>query len=204
LHDNALQSLADLTLRLEACRGLVPTQTTRIRAELRDITRTLRGTIKEIREACLDQPPALLTQGLFHALQWYVAEFSRRNGIAARLQWSADGSPMEPEIESAVFRIVQEALNNVRKHARARKAEVRVEADRRTLRLIIEDDGVGFDSRMLSETGSGFGLRSVRERAQLLRGQAEIASAPHRGTVLTVCVPIEQPRDEGCQVRGDA
>jgi len=192
LHDNALQSLADFIWQLTACKRLLTVDPPRVRGELRRLTRSLRSTIKEIREICQDLRPTILEEGLLPALQAYVAEFARRTGVAASLQWTGDQPRLRPEVESSLFRIIQEALNNVRKHARARKVRVHIAVRGGRLRVRVADDGVGFDPRVLSRASSrGLGVANIRDRAQLLGGECMVTTAPGQGTRVSVGIPLD-------------
>jgi signal transduction histidine kinase len=196
LHDNALQTLADVTLRLETCRRMLGGNPGQAQRDLRTIAGALRGAIKDIRDVCQDQPPAILAGGLRQALESYALEYARHTGTPVRLQWSAETPQIRPEAEASLFRIVQEALNNVRKHAGARHVEIGVQASEGQLHVVVSDDGVGFDPLAVRRWGGGgFGLAGMRERAQLLGGRAEIAGVPGRGTTVRVSIPVRRSID---------
>ena len=108
----------------------------------------------------------------------------------------ADVGPLPADVESELFRIASEALTNVRKHAGAREASLRLDVVRGRLRLTVADAGAGF--RLRGARGRGFGLVGIEDRARLVGGRAAIRSAPGRGTTITVTVPLtdrERPPD---------
>jgi signal transduction histidine kinase len=141
-------------------------------------------------------PSALEDLGLVAALESQVREFRRRNGVAVAFVNEADERRQQPEIERAVYRVVQEALTNLARHAHARSGRVLVRTDAHTLHVIIEDDGVGFDAADVERPGRrrGLGLLGMRERVSQLRGRIDILSTPGRGTRIVVELPrIDRP-----------
>ena len=127
--------------------------------------------------------------GLVPTLTEFLHEFSVHNGIAVELETA--GPPLDavpPASEVQAVRIIQEALTNVRKHAAADRARVRLQRDGAWLRVTIEDDGVGWD-RLASRSGLHFGLATMRERAEGLGGRFEVEAAPGRGTRVVATLP---------------
>jgi two-component system nitrate/nitrite sensor histidine kinase NarX len=126
---------------------------------------------------------------LVPTLTEYLHEFSAHNGIAVELE--AGGGPLgpiPPASEVQAVRIIQEALTNVRKHARAHHAHVRLQRDGSWLRVTVEDDGVGWDRRA-EQNGLHFGLQTMRERAEGVGGRLEIHTAPGGGTRVVATFP---------------
>jgi len=140
-------------------------------------------------------PSALEDLGLVAALESQVREFRRRHGVAiAFLNESTER--LHPEIERSVYRVVQEALTNIARHAHARAGRVHVNTDAQTLHVTIEDDGIGFDAADVERPGRrrGLGLLGMRERVSQLRGRIDIESAPGRGTRIDVSLPrVDRP-----------
>jgi two-component system nitrate/nitrite sensor histidine kinase NarX len=134
--------------------------------------------------------------GIIPALTELLHEFSERNDLPVKLE--ADGAEpvrLSPASEFQVIRIVQEALANVRKHAHAQNARVRVERQDSWVRVSVEDDGSGFDpAKVTSPNALHFGLQGMRERAERLGGTLEIVTVPDRGTRVTVSLPLESAR----------
>jgi PAS domain S-box-containing protein len=139
------------------------------------------------------RPPALDDVGLEAALAEFVRQWSSANGVVAEFHKSAKGGArLSPDIESHLYRIVQEALNNVSKHAQASHVSVILERRVDEMRVIVEDDGSGFelaDELMRIKRGS-MGLTGIRERVALIGGDFELESAPGKGTTLFVRIPL--------------
>jgi PAS domain S-box-containing protein len=133
------------------------------------------------------RPTALDDLGLRAALTNYIQEWSRRANVAAELHTSGLlDDRLAPEVETALYRIAQEALNNVAKHSRARRVEVILERRSDCVLLILEDDGVGFERSQSGGAGQGFGLVGMQERAILVGASVQIESTPGKGTTIFV------------------
>lgn len=150
--------------------------------------------IQQVRNLSLDLRPAMLdVLGLEAALRWLVDRQAARAGLTPHLDMHLGGQRFSPEVETACFRIAQQALTNIVRHARA--AEVWLSLERRASDLIltIRDNGCGFDLAEAHERashGQGFGLMVMRERATLLDGKMEIHSRPGQGTEIEVRLPV--------------
>ena len=201
LHDDLGQRLTALRLTLEASRtttrgGGEPSGT--IADALQMLTRidqSLDFIAWELRPAALDD------LGLATVLGSYVAEWSRHSGIRAVFH-SRPGTVerFSPEVEASVYRIAQEALHNVAKHAAAHSVNVLLERRGDSIALVVEDDGIGFQPVGTSETM--IGLIGMRERALAVEGTLEIEPTPDGGTTILACIPmsatrLEPPREEG-------
>jgi signal transduction histidine kinase len=193
LHDETLQSLSALQIRLSNARRMGASDVLgRVVDEaigyLRESIADLRALITELRPAALDE------LGAAAALE-ALAERTRRHGIevdvSIDLAYEARRDPTRhtPEVEIALYRIVQEALNNAIKHGQATRAVVEVHEDASTIHLSVRDDGVGFDPGMETD---GFGLLGMRERVQLLDGTLRIDSEPGTGTVVQGTIPAQR------------
>jgi PAS domain S-box-containing protein len=145
------------------------------------------------------RPTALDDLGLQAALSSYVQNWSKHFGIPVQLHASGmDKERLTPEIETTLYRIAQEALNNVAKHAEAKSAAVMLERRATQVSLIIEDDGVGFDlQQILDANDKGLGLVGLRERAALVGGTVEIESQPDEGTTVVVRIPTPPVPETG-------
>ena len=136
------------------------------------------------------RPTALDDLGLRAALTNYVQDWSRRFGIAARLHTSGLlDERLSPDIETTLYRIAQEALNNVAKHSRATEVDVMLERRADSVTLIVEDDGVGFDADGETANGEGFGLIGMQERAALVGATLQVETAVGQGTTIFVRMP---------------
>ncbi len=186
LHDDTAQSLTSLLLYAKALEeGETRPAVREALAEIREeVSRSLDGVRRLAREL---RPSALDDLGLAAALDWHVQEFGRRTGLNVRFDSTCTGVRLPQAIELALFRVAQEALTNVVKHAGARSAAVRLACSEHLVSLSVHDDGRGFD---VASTPAGVGLYSMRERIALIRGAFSIVSSSH-GTD----VRAEVPRD---------
>lgn len=124
--------------------------------------------------------------GLVPALQWQAREISRNNNIRIDVQADASSEDLPDEHKTCIYRIVQEALRNVTRHARARSVQIRLTHPDGTLRLTIQDDGQGF----VPEREKGMGLLGMEERVAYLKGAFEVKSQLGKGTVINVNLPL--------------
>jgi signal transduction histidine kinase len=150
------------------------------------------GVLQTVRDLSHLLHPALLDDlGLAAATEWFLKGFSRRHGVQADLVHDGCDERLAPETEAAIYRIIQEALTNVAKHAKASSCRVYLQRLTNTLLVTIEDDGVGFNlfDMRSPETTHGLGLVGIRERAAHLRGTVRLESSHGKGTRLTVEVP---------------
>ena len=188
VHDDPLQKVSAVGMRLAALRRRAddPELATAV-GELEETvavaTRSLRNLLFELR------PPALDREGLAAALRQLLAEEAREAGFTYRLEDRLVEEP-PPDVRAVAYRVAQEALTNVRKHARARTVEVLLEPWDGGLRVRVRDDGVGFDPAAVSETVPGhLGLGSMRERVELADGWWRVRSAPGAGTAVEFWLP---------------
>lgn len=194
IHDGPLQELGAELLAIDRCaRMLQNGKLTDAVEELHTLRSWLRATVSNLRNVITDlRPPLLDTTGLLKALDNLFARFKRDTGVEIDFE-SAIGGRLHPTLETLCYRIVQEALANVRQHARAESVLIQMRRVEKTLELIIRDDGRGFDVREAMErslaTGH-IGLTSLTERAQVAGGSLEILSAPGRGTTLYFRMPF--------------
>jgi len=193
LHDEAGQHLTALGLGLQSLSDVVPpgSEIDRRAARLREVVATLARELHGLAQRL--RPKVLDDFGVVPALTTYVEEWARNASIPVDMHIRLDGPRLIPAIETAVYRIIQEALTNVARHSAASRASVIVERRGDSVVAIIEDNGRGFDTaappRSLHRTP--LGLRGIIERANLLGGMAEIESSPHGGgTTLFVRIPL--------------
>jgi signal transduction histidine kinase len=158
------------------------------------------GALHSVRDLSHLLHPALLDDlGLAAALEWYVQPLARRHHLGVRLHQQGMDGRLPPEVELAAFRIVQEALTNVVKHANAGACVVTLDRGPDALRIRIEDDGRGFDPAGVTrvESDRGLGLLGIRERAWQLLGSMRVESAPGRGTAVVVELPFHRDAAPG-------
>jgi two-component system sensor histidine kinase UhpB len=193
LHDEVGQNLTALAINLSILRSKLPAESAaNLGARLDDSQVLVEETIRRIRDVMAElRPPLLDDYGLLAALRWYAQRFSERTGIPT-LTEGEDLTPRLPlAIETTLFRIAQEALTNVTKHARASQVTVTLEAVGGEICLTIADNGTGFDPSSLHRTVErpGYGLMSMQERTNAVGGRFRVESTPEKGTRLIVEVP---------------
>ena len=194
LHDGLAQLVTFLLVRLDTVAGLV--QADRRPEALAELER-LRGVADDlyldVREAIAGLRSRVSERGLVPALRDYLDEFEERHGIRVTLETDDPTTPVPDLVGTQLFRITQEALANVRKHARAQRAwAILGHPETGVLSLEIGDDGIGFDPAQAPRSGpSSFGLASMRERVEGLGGTFRIESAPGSGTRVLVTVPLD-------------
>ena len=198
LHDEIGQALTAIKVELAfAQRSIEGTQgPTTVLQAARSITD---GALHQVRDlSYLLHPAALDEFGLVSAVEQHIKTFSIRHGIAVELSHSSMDGRLAPETEAAAYRIIQESLNNVAKHASATEAKVYVARQPDALRIVVEDNGIGFDpSAPRSPDRRGLGLLGMRERASYLNGTVVIDSARGRGTRIVVELPVRRATDGG-------
>jgi signal transduction histidine kinase len=191
LHDESGQLLASIYLALRDVDGEV---TPAGRVRLRNINQLLGQVEGQLRRLSHElRPTALDDLGLMPALEFLAEGVSMRTGIAATVEGSTEGS-MPLLVETAVYRIAQEALTNVARHAAATRVVIRLWRDGRALRCMIQDDGAGFDvDATLAKKGTarGMGLPGIQERVAALGGALRVRSTPGAGTELDLSIPVE-------------
>lgn len=191
LHDSVAQTLYGLRLQSEAAsRKLAAGDTEAVEAYLREFRRSAGQTLQETRLLIFElRPPLVEQEGLQAALLARLEAVETRSGLQVQVDLDVpEGLPAA--VEDELYGLTLEALNNILKHAQARQIKITLAPDSNGLRLVIADDGVGFDPHSAAAR-SGLGLRSLHERAALLNGRVQLDSAPGRGTTLEVWVPYD-------------
>jgi signal transduction histidine kinase len=193
LHDATGQSLSAIGLGLRGLENALAEQGLPHTAQLRAIQTFANDALLELRRIIEDlRPPQLDELGLVPALRWYIRTFQARYPeIDVRFEVQGQMLRLMAEYETLLFRIVQEALTNIAKHADARNVEIGLDISHDELVIYISDDGIGFDAEAVMEgRAAGWGLLGIRERTQLLGGESQIRSQPGRGTHVTVRMPV--------------
>jgi signal transduction histidine kinase len=187
LHDETGQALTSILLGLKAVEGADSSDDLRVAAaELREL---VVATLQDVRRLAVElRPKALDDFGIVPAVERLVETFTETTGTAIELEAQLGGERLPPELETTIYRIVQEALTNIVKHADARKASILLVRRGGTVTAVIEDDGKGFDTNAVRE--EGLGLIGMRERVALLDGRVTVESST-AGTTLAVEVPVQ-------------
>lgn len=194
IHDGPAQTLANVVLRAEICEKLLDSDLNEVKQELQQLKDVVRRSLKDIRKVIYDLRPMTLDDlGLIPTLRRYINDMKEQPGLF--IDFSVVGSEcrMPSHVEVGVFRVVQEALNNIAKHAQASAIWVRVEFESDTLLVVVKDDGTGFQpDEALHRQGDHFGLLSMRERVELLQGAWHLESEPGKGTKILLKVPVKE------------
>jgi PAS domain S-box-containing protein len=193
LHDELAQSLTALQMDVAWCKERIPEGQPAMGARLDRMEALLEQTVAATRRIAADLRPLMLDDlGLLPAVEWLVESFTQRNGIRCELAVSSAELDLPSAHATAVFRIVQESLANVAKHAMASRVKVAIERNGSELTLSVRDDGAGFSPQDPRKPNS-YGLLGLRERASLLGGEASVSSAPGQGTHVEVRLPVTPP-----------
>jgi signal transduction histidine kinase len=187
LHDETGQALTSILL------GLKPLEESLIddasRAAVAELRNLVVSTLQDVRRLAVElRPKALDDFGLVAALERLTQSFQEQTGIDVDLQANLGDERLPAEVETALYRIAQEALTNVVKHARARSVSLVLQRKAGSVAAVIEDDGTGFATDALDD--EGLGLVGMRERVGLLHGRLQVESSPGGGTTLAVEVPL--------------
>ena len=174
----------------------LPAELAELRERARENVDLIDETMDVVRKLSLDLRPAALDElGLRAALEWHIERYQHRTGLQVTLRQEAIPSQLPDPLATAVYRIIQETLTNVARHASAESVVVEVACADRNLRVQVTDDGCGFDAATVLRTGLAeghFGLVGLQERATLLGGKARIESAPGKGTRIAVELPLPE------------
>lgn len=195
IHDGPAQSMSNVVIKAEICEKLIDKNLEDARNELRNLKTVMRESLQEVRKIIYNlRPMALDDIGLLPTLERYVISFKEDNKIDVSIKATGvKDDDIDNVISLTVFRLVQEALNNILKHSKAHSASILLECANNKLRIHIVDDGIGFDTSSVKislDTLHGFGLASMRERIELLDGEFEITSGKNIGTRLKILIPL--------------
>ena len=189
LHDGLVPVLASLSIRLHTVSKHLDREEHPMSGEIREMAEQALASSRDIRRLIHDLRPVALDElGLVPALRQHLSHCEQEHGLVIDLV-AEEGQRLAGAIETALFRIVQEAVNNVIRHAQARYVGVTLNRTRERVTLQVVDDGRGFDAQ-LPRSGGHVGLWSMRERVEQLGGQFDVRSAPGRGTVVTAVIPL--------------
>ena len=189
LHDEIGQSLTGIKLALDM---MIKLPTGNMEPCLNEVQKMVQELLRRVRSMSLDLRPSMLDDlGLLPALLWHFDRFTTQTNIRVKFRHDGLNTRFRPEVETAAYRITQEALTNVARHACINNVEVLFRADREKLVIHIEDKGVGFDYASARASGDSAGLKGMNERLSMLEGRMTIDSTPGAGTKLTAMIPLE-------------
>ena len=200
LHDQIGQTVTGLSLGLKALeQGLAKGDAEAATAQVRWLEQLAAQIGRDIHRTASDlRPTAIDDLGIFRAIEAYVAEWQERYGVRVDIQTFGRDHPLPPDVAAVLYRLVQEGLNNVLKHASASKVSIVLEKKAEGLALVLEDDGVGFDPESVGRSAlgpgqaSGLGLSGMKERVALLGGTIAVELAPGKGSTIFVQIPLER------------
>jgi signal transduction histidine kinase len=192
IHDDLGQNLLALRIEADLLASRTQARHPRLHARARSTLSQIDSTIKSVRQIINDLRPNVLDLGLNAAVEWQIAEFRRRTGIACELVGAHHEITMPDHCATAFFRILQESLSNIVRHARATEVKVELRTHGGRLMMTVGDNGVGMQVDTRNKSGS-FGLVGIEERIHILHGSFAITSMPGAGTVVCVSVPLQPP-----------
>lgn len=194
IHDGPAQTMANVVLKAELCDRLIDIDKDKAKQELKLLKEIVRNSLKDIRKIIYDLMPMSLDDlGLIPTIQRLVLNFESDTGAAVDFVVNENCMISDSIILLTIFRITQEALNNVKKHAKAKRVSIRLDIGKQKIYLSIIDDGIGFnvEEKVNSiDDKNGFGLYSIKERVDLLRGKIDIESEKGKGTKIKVVIPL--------------
>jgi len=202
LHDGIGQTLTALKQQLDVVEQSASALPETARARLRDAAELAAQALHETRELSrLLRPQILDDLGLEPALRWLTRTFSERTGLALEVDLVGIDGRLASDLETLAYRVVQEGLNNVAKHAGAGRAQVLARLEGGQLELVVADDGKGFDPK--APEGDGSGLRGMRDRVELFGGRIDIGSRTGKGTRIVARVPCAGAADDEAEGGGE-
>ncbi|MFQ6090332.1 MAG: PAS domain S-box protein [Candidatus Bipolaricaulia bacterium] len=190
MHDTIAQNLYFLSLKIDLCRRLLGKDPEQVEGELEAMQGTLQQSLEDVRRAIFALRPIDLERlGFPRALERLARELEEQSGVRAQLSLRGeDELELPPEMEAVLFRVAQEALSNVGKHARAKEVQIELELSPQEVSLKIRDNGCGFSPEALRD--SGMGIKNMRERVEEARGRLHLHSEPGRGTEVRAVLPL--------------
>ena len=196
IHDGPAQAMANVVLRAELCDKLLSSNREQVAEELKQLKLSVKDSLQEIRRIIFNLRPMTLDDlGLVPTLNRFLEELTDREKFTVKLVVHGEGKRLKNTYEVALFRLIQEGLNNARKHSQATEIVVTIDFLAVTIQVTIADNGKGFDlQKVMSEVAGkeSFGLLSMNERIELLNGKLSIDTALGAGTKIIVVIPMDE------------
>jgi signal transduction histidine kinase len=202
LHDQIGQILTAIKMDMTWMTRHLPASEDGVLARLAESIQSINDGVKAVRSICSGLRPGVLDDlGLAAAIEWQAGEFAARNGVYCEVSVPPVDLHLDGDRATAAFRIFQECLTNVIRHAQAKSVRVSLSQEDGRIILVVRDDGVGFCESDRSNSLGSLGLLGMKERAQFCGGDVQISSSPGNGTTVTVRVPVDTPgtaREQPC------
>ncbi|MGE5373241.1 MAG: sensor histidine kinase [Solirubrobacterales bacterium] len=193
LHDGPAQGLASLIMRMDWIDRIWDQDREKARQEMNQLKAMARENINEVRRVIFDLRPVSLDElGLVPALRDYLGEYEAKHALAVHFQLVGQERRLESTLEVALFRLVQEALTNVKKHAGVTEATVKLETSPEMVTVIIRDEGQGFDPEVIHKQRGHYGIIGMKERVEFFGGEIKVNSKPGHGVQVTIKLPLAQ------------
>jgi PAS domain S-box-containing protein len=197
LHDQIGQILTAIKMDLTWVTRHLPESEGDVLVRLRESIQSINDGVKAVRTICSGLRPGVLDDlGLAAAIEWQASEFASRNGVQCQVTVPPVDLHLDGDRATATFRIFQECLTNIVRHARATSVRITLRQEDENILLDVADDGIGFRESDLSNSLGYLGLLGMKERAQFCGGDVQVSSSPGNGTMVTVRVPVDIPREE--------
>ena len=195
LHDQIGQILTAIKMDMTWISRHLPESEGKALARLKESIQLINDGVKAVRTICSGLRPGVLDDlGLAAAIEWQASEFASRNGVHCEVSVPPVDLHLDGDRATAAFRIFQECLTNVARHAQAKSVRASLVQEDESILLVVQDDGIGFCESELSNTLGSLGILGMKERAQFCGGNVQIKSSPGNGTTVTVRVPVDIPR----------
>lgn len=190
LHDDLGQKLTVLNMDINWVKRNVDIEKPELKSKFDSMSELILNTIKTVQTLSSELRPNILYDlGLTDALEWQINEFEKRTGIKSGFEIFMENLAIDPQLSIAIFRIVQEALTNITRHANASEMKLKLKKENHNLRLLIEDNGKGIDENDINNPKS-FGLTSIKERVRSYGGNVLIKGNKNKGTVIDINLPL--------------
>lgn len=192
IHDNLGQKLTALNLNVSYIQEKIPDNLPKIKDAFSPITELIEKTIKTVQKLSTELRPGILDDlGLNNAIQWQTNEVSSRTSLKFKLDIPQNEPDLDEEIKIALFRVYQEALTNIIRHAQAKTVSVILKYENKNIKLNIKDDGIGISKNKIDSPNS-FGIIGIKERISAINGEIEFINSQSGGTILKIVLPYEE------------
>lgn len=199
IHDGPAQTMANIVIKSDYIERIIDHDKDEAKNEIHSLKEVVRESLKNIRKIIYDLMPMSLSDlGLVPTVQRLVNDLEQDSGVKTRFEVNEAGDKRSPLVDLTVFRIIQESLTNIRKHADAKSVHIELDIDDEKIEISVKDDGIGFDIDEVAaneDDESGYGLYSMRERVDLLKGEFLLDTGIGAGTKIKAIIPLLEGED---------